>query len=113
MDTKTKTYRFWKLSGSAAGLVVLLAILVAVNVIVGGFSVAVLSPMYCRIAVAPVRVMPENRSTVSPPPVSPVLVAVTMVLVAELISALRTEIHIAIAVPPPVDSGAVADPSRV
>lgn len=37
MDTKAKTYRFWKLSGSAAGLLVLLVILVAVNVIVGGF----------------------------------------------------------------------------
>jgi ABC-type uncharacterized transport system involved in gliding motility auxiliary subunit len=36
MDTKAKTYRYWKLSGSAAGLVVLLVILVAANVIVGG-----------------------------------------------------------------------------
>ena len=39
MDTKAKTYRFWKLSGSAAGLLVLLVILVAVNVIVSGMRV--------------------------------------------------------------------------
>lgn len=37
MDTKAKTTRFWKLSGSAVGLIVLLVILVAVNVIVGSF----------------------------------------------------------------------------
>ncbi len=37
MDTKTKTYGFWKLSGSVVGLIVLLVILVAVNVIVGTF----------------------------------------------------------------------------
>jgi ABC-type uncharacterized transport system involved in gliding motility auxiliary subunit len=37
MDTKAKSYRFWKLGGSAAGLVVLLVILVAANVIVGGW----------------------------------------------------------------------------
>ena len=39
MDTKAKTYRFWKLSGSAAGLLVLLVILVAVNVIVSSMRV--------------------------------------------------------------------------
>jgi hypothetical protein len=57
--------------------------------------------------------MPEKRMTVRPPPVSPLFVAVNVVLVAEPIGALRTENQSAQLVPPPFDSGAVAVPYLV
>lgn len=92
----------------------LFVLVVEPNVIVGGFSVCVDSPTgVCFTALDPVRVMPENRSTVRPPPVSPVLVAVKVVEDALPISEFRMDTHNAQAVPPPVESGAVAVPHRV
>ena len=76
---------------------------VAPNVMTTGLSVWVLSPMFCFAAAEPVLDIPVALRTVNPPPVSPVLVAVKVVEVADPIKEFLMEIAKYPVVPPPVD----------
>src|SRR3990167_7412029 len=68
---------------------------------VGGFSVWLSSSANCFEADDPARDMPVTYRTVSPPPVSPVIVAVKVVEVAEPTLLLRIQMSSIPVVPPP------------